>query len=89
MIKKKLHIGVLGCSSFAMRSMLPAIQDMHEEFELVAIASRSKEKAEKFADTFGVKKNTPLMKICLMWMAWMLCISHCQILCTLCGLKRV
>ena len=57
MIKKKLHIGVLGCSSFAMRSMLPAIQDMHEEFELVAIASRSKEKAEKFADTFGVKKK--------------------------------
>ncbi len=57
MSKKKLHIGVLGCSSFAVRSMLPAIKDMCEEFELVAIASRTKEKAVKFADTFGIKKT--------------------------------
>ena len=61
MSKKKLHIGVLGCSSFAIRSMLPAIKDMSEVFELVAIASRSKEKAVKFADTFGIKKNILLL----------------------------
>ena len=57
MSNKKLHIGVLGCSSFAIRSVLPAIIDMHEQFELVAVASRSKEKAIKFADTLGVKKT--------------------------------
>jgi NDP-hexose-3-ketoreductase len=54
---KKLRIGVLGCSSFAMRSVLPAIKVMHEQFELVAVASRSIKKATKFAETLDVKKS--------------------------------
>lgn len=47
----KLRIGVLGCASIAKRSMIPAIKSI-AEFELVAIASRTKEKAEEFALEF-------------------------------------
>lgn len=49
---KKLKIGVLGCANIAQRSILPAIKSI-EEFELVAVASRDKEKAGKFAFRFG------------------------------------
>jgi NDP-hexose-3-ketoreductase len=48
---KKLRIGVLGCASIAKRSVIPAIKSI-AEFELVAIASRTKEKAEEFASEF-------------------------------------
>ena len=48
----KLRIGVLGCASIAKRSVIPAIKSI-AEFELVAIASRTKEKAEDFALEFG------------------------------------
>jgi dTDP-3,4-didehydro-2,6-dideoxy-alpha-D-glucose 3-reductase len=49
---QKLNIGVMGCASIAERSMIPAIQAV-PGIRLVAVASRSKKKAEKFAEKFG------------------------------------
>lgn len=48
---KRLRIGVIGCANVAERCMLPAIKATNE-FELVAVASRKKEKAESFAGKF-------------------------------------
>lgn len=50
---KKIRIGVLGCANIAHRSMIPAIKSKPERFELVAIASRTIEKADVFANAFG------------------------------------
>lgn len=51
----KVKIGVMGCASIAKRLMIPAIQNLHEHFELLAIASRSEEKAFAFAESFGIE----------------------------------
>ncbi len=48
----KLRIGVLGCADIADRSMIPAVKEA-EEFELIAVASRSEEKAVQFANKFN------------------------------------
>ncbi len=48
----KLKIGVLGCANIAKRSVIPAIKSI-ADFELVAIASRKKAKAEEFATAFN------------------------------------
>jgi len=48
----KLKIGVLGCANIAQRSVIPAIESI-TDFELVAIASRTKEKAQEFANQFN------------------------------------
>jgi predicted dehydrogenase len=48
----KLKIGVLGCANIAKRSVIPAIKSI-ADFELIAIASRTKAKAEEFASTFN------------------------------------
>ena len=52
---KKTRIGILGCASIAKRSVIPAIQNLPEHFELAAIASRSQDKAEELADVFGTE----------------------------------
>ena len=49
---QKLRLGVLGCANIAKRSVIPAIQSI-EGFELVAVASRTLEKAQEFADLFN------------------------------------
>src|SRR5574344_1677965 len=49
---KKIRIGVLGCAAIAERSMIPAIQSLPNHYELVAIASRTHEKAHLFAEKF-------------------------------------
>ncbi|SDZ23274.1 Predicted dehydrogenase [Amycolatopsis xylanica] len=46
------RIGVLGCAAIAARRMLPAI-NANPDVELVAIASRDREKAERFTARFG------------------------------------
>lgn len=51
-MSEKLKIGVLGCASIAHRSIIPAIKQLPELFELVAVASRSKDKAGRFAGEF-------------------------------------
>jgi NDP-hexose-3-ketoreductase len=48
----KLRIGVLGAANIARRSVIPAIKSI-PDFELVAIASRTKLKAEEFATEFN------------------------------------
>lgn len=48
----KLSIGVLGCANIAKRSVIPAMLGT-EELELVAVASRVKEKAKEFGGLFN------------------------------------
>jgi hypothetical protein len=49
---KKINIGVIGCANVAERYMIPAMKAT-SEMELIALASRSKEKSVFFADTFS------------------------------------
>lgn len=49
---KKINIGVLGGAKIAKRSVIPTINKL-EEFDLIAIGSRSKEKAIDLAKTFS------------------------------------
>lgn len=52
MVKNKIKIGILGCSSIAERQVIPAIK-LSDRFELIAVASRSKEKSEVFSKKFN------------------------------------
>ncbi|MDR0994265.1 MAG: Gfo/Idh/MocA family oxidoreductase [Verrucomicrobiota bacterium] len=47
-----IRIGVMGCANIARRSVIPAILAV-PELRLAGIASRSKEKGEEFARSFG------------------------------------
>jgi predicted dehydrogenase len=49
---KKIRIGVLGCAQIAERMMIPAIKAI-EDADLVAVASRTKEKADYFSEKFS------------------------------------
>lgn len=49
---QKLKIGILGCANIAKRSVIPAILSI-PDFELVAVASRTLEKAQEYADLFA------------------------------------
>lgn len=51
---KKINIGVLGCANIADRFIIPTIKEM-DEFNLIGIASRSKDKADIFAKEFDTK----------------------------------
>lgn len=62
---KKIRIGVLGCANIAHRSMIPAILSLPDCFELVAIASRTQEKAERFAHEFGCEAVAPYNELIL------------------------
>tara|TARA_Y100000593_G_C4283792_1_gene324243 strand:- start:557 stop:1516 length:960 start_codon:yes stop_codon:yes gene_type:complete len=48
----KLKIGVLGCSSIARKSLIPAIIES-DNFELYGLGSRTENKAKSWADEFG------------------------------------
>ncbi len=50
----KVKIGVLGCANIATRSVIPAIKSI-DGFELVAVASRTKAKAEQVALRFNTE----------------------------------
>jgi dTDP-3,4-didehydro-2,6-dideoxy-alpha-D-glucose 3-reductase len=56
-MNRPLQIGVLGCSSFAQRSMIPAIKSLPEQFELVGIASRTVEKSIKCSKAMGIQRS--------------------------------
>ena len=47
-----IRIGVIGCANIAKRSVIPAILELPDYFELVAIASRDELKAIQFAEEF-------------------------------------
>ena len=49
-----LNIGVLGCANIAQKAVIPAIKSI-EELQLSAVASRSKDKAEKLASKFNCR----------------------------------
>lgn len=51
-MKKTIRIGVVGCASIAERMVIPALKSL-PEFELTAVASRTAEKAQKFAELAG------------------------------------
>ena len=52
-----LRVGVMGCSSFARRAMIPALQEC-DSSELICVASRSEEKAEEVAQQFSCEAIT-------------------------------
>lgn len=49
---KKIRIGVMGCASIAERSMIPAIKALKDHFVLIAVASRTQDKATALAKLF-------------------------------------
>ena len=51
----KIRIGIIGGASIAKRLIIPAILSIPDQFELVAIASRTEENAQKFASLFGIQ----------------------------------
>lgn len=53
-MNKKISIGVLGCANIAQRHIIPSICKSNS-FQLVGVASRSKEKADSFASIFNTK----------------------------------
>ena len=54
---RRIRIGLIGCSSIAYRSVLPAIA-ANDRFEVAAIGSRSIEKAQGFVGEFGGRAST-------------------------------
>ena len=54
---KELNIGVMGCAAIARSMMIPAIRQT-DEWNLVAVASRTPEKAELFAREFDCQAIT-------------------------------
>lgn len=55
---KKIRIGILGCAKIAQRSMAPALLQLRDRFELLAVASRDAEKASAFAREFACEAVT-------------------------------
>jgi NDP-hexose-3-ketoreductase len=50
---KKINIGIIGCADIAERSVIPAIKELDELFNLKGVASRNEEKARHFAMKFN------------------------------------
>lgn len=53
-----IRLGVLGAAKIARRSVLPAIQRLRSQFELVAVASRDPGKAAEWAQAFDCEAVT-------------------------------
>jgi len=53
-MQQVIKIGVMGCANIAQRSVIPAILN-HPGFKLVAVASRTQEKANTFSAQFNCK----------------------------------
>ncbi|WP_394752346.1 Gfo/Idh/MocA family protein [Crenothrix sp.] len=49
----KINIGILGCANIADRYVIPAINELNAEFNLVGVASRRQEKATQFSNKFS------------------------------------
>ena len=52
-----LRVGVMGCAKFAIRSLIPELH-RHPAFQLVALASRDRKKAEAVAKDYGCQACT-------------------------------
>ena len=55
MENKIINIGILGCANIAKRSIIPAILELKNHFNLVGIASRNLETAESCAKSFEIQ----------------------------------
>ena len=51
---KNIRLGVMGCSSFAQRAMLPALAQC-DGIQLIAVASRTLDRARAFVRQFGAE----------------------------------
>ena len=51
---EKVRVGIMGCAAIAKRSLAPAFA-AHPSFQLTAIASRTAEKAQEFAEQYGAR----------------------------------
>lgn len=51
---KKIRIGILGCANIAVRTILPTLEK-HPEFEITALASRSKCKGAPLAEKYNCR----------------------------------
>lgn len=51
--KQMINIGILGCAAIAERSVIPAINNLPENYKLIAVSSRNSEKAIEFAEKFN------------------------------------
>jgi predicted dehydrogenase len=52
---QKINIGILGCANIAVRSVIPAIQELGDNYVISGIASRSIKKANDCAKRFETK----------------------------------
>lgn len=50
-----INIGILGTANIAKRSLIPAILDLKEKYNLIAVASRDLDRARQCADSFNTK----------------------------------
>lgn len=57
-----LRVGVMGCSNFARRAMIPALQEC-DSSELICVASRSEKKAAEVAQQFSCEAITGYDKL--------------------------
>jgi len=55
---KRIRVGVMGAAKIARRSVVPALLQLADRFELVAAASRDEAKARQFADEFACQPVT-------------------------------
>lgn len=53
-MSKVINIGVIGCANISERFVIPALKEL-QEFNIVGIASRSKERADEFANRFNIE----------------------------------
>jgi len=56
-MSNRIRIGVMGCANIAKRSVIPTIKSI-DAYQLVAIASRTTEKAQEFAQIFDCEAIT-------------------------------
>ena len=59
----RTRIAVMGCANIAKRYVIPAIKDLNDEFDLIAVSSRSNEKATEFANEFNCEAITGYDKL--------------------------
>jgi dTDP-3,4-didehydro-2,6-dideoxy-alpha-D-glucose 3-reductase len=58
MEQKRIRVGVMGAAKIARRSVVPALLQLPDRFQLVAAASRDAAKARQFADEFACEPVT-------------------------------
>lgn len=54
-MSNKINIGILGCAQIAGRSVIPAMQELGDLFEVVGVASRLESTVQPFAAKLGIQ----------------------------------